>query len=327
MHLKNLYNQKILGYVFLAICLGLVIRHVILHKEQLTELSNFSPIHIVFWVALQLSFHVIAAIKIYIVQKGFGLKGISYGAWLKIYFMNKFIDSNVSQGGKLYRLAVLKKNYNFSYTKSISVSTFMTWYESTLSLGIMLILISLYDQPFVIKNINVFFIILPLFLVALVSPFVGKFLISIVPVKGEKMDWLKNKFTELAESVTQAARRFQFLTVLFSWALFGFLILSLSVHVFFDGLGTDQMTWIQTGLFTATIVSSSILKITPNNLGIIELITGLLAETVGISLGNAIVASGGLRILLYLTVALIAFVVNKFVKLEEVAPETEEGDS
>ena len=311
---KFKYNKKIMGYVLIAVCVLIVVRHVYLHREELHQLSNFSAMHITLWIMCQITFTLVTGIKMLIVHKGFGLKDMALFQWLKIFFISRFIASNVSQGGKVYRYVTLKNTYGFTFTKSIGVSTFLLWYDAAFSLGMLVLFLLAYGEPFVLRNVNILHIIFPLWMLCLCGPFVGTMVVSRLPGTGERMQWVRQKFEELTMSFQQITKNPAFFAVLLMWSGLNFAILCTAMYIFFHGLGITQMTGVQTGLFSATIISSNILSVTPNNVGIMELIIGLLGETVGVTLANTIVASGGLRILMYIITAVLTLIISKFIE-------------
>lgn len=311
---KFKYNKKVMGYLLIAVCVLIVVRHVYMHREELNQLSHFSALHIGLWILCQVSFTLVTGVKMLIVHKGFGLKDISLIKWLKIFFISRFIASNVSQGGKVYRYVVLKNLYGFSFTKSIGVSAFLLWYEAVFSMGMLVLFLLAYRQPFILRNVNILNIILPLWLLCLCGPFVGSMIVTRLPGKGERMEWIRRKFDELTMSFRQITKSPAFFAILLMWSALNFAILCTAMYIFFHGLGIMGMTFIQTGLFSATIISSNILSVTPNNVGIMELIIGLLGETIGVTLANTIVASGGLRILMYVITAVVTLILSKFIE-------------
>ena len=84
-----------------------------------------------------------------------------------------------------------------------------------------------------------------------------------------------------------------------------FIFYALAVYIAFAGIGV-HLNAEASLLFTVVILLNSVVNITPNNIGVMELLYGGLAHAMGLTLGEGVLACGIIRVLGYLLVAGLA---------------------
>lgn len=320
--MKFIWDRKLLGYLLIAVCIVLVTRHILINKSQLQELSKFSLLHIFLWVLINLIHQIVVAFKAMYVCQHLGLKGISKRQWLKIHFTSFFLNHHITQGGKVYRSIVLKNEFQFPYTESIAMATFLVWYEGMFALSITAFSMWFSRINFIFHGVDIAVIFMLLLGGFFVSPFLGRFLLGRLNLRNEKLAWLHRKTTDAAKSIFHCMRSASFIIILTLFSLIAFALLSASTYIFFDGIGVHFNIG-QLYFYSALTLCIFIFQITPNNFGIAELIYGFLGESVGVAFGNTLLMAGALRFLFYLVIAAVTIILNRglaFLKFSKQLP-------
>lgn len=308
------FNRVILQVIIISVCIGIVGWHIVHNREDLVQLTTFSIKHIIalyiFWFVLNL-INAHAALFVY---SELGLKTIKFRQWLKIYFIALYLGSSFWQGGKLYRTIVLKKHFAVSYTSSIVFSLFTGWYRAIISLVVanVFILWSHLDLSF--YGINLFAITFSVLIFGLAIPFVGKRVFPIKGLKGRKILWVQSKILDLFDQIQLCAHP-KILLGLLCYMLITLPLSAGSIYTFYHGFKVS-LSLLETTAFTVVNLIVSAFPITPQNLGVTEIVYGFMSESVGIAFGNSMIVMGGLRLVTMLLMALIALILEKSIDLK-----------
>lgn len=309
MNMSVRWDKKLLGHVLIAVCAVLVIRHILIHKSQLHELAGFSPLHVLLWVFINLMYQIVVAFKAMYICEHLGLKNMGKWQWLRIHLTSLFLSHHITQGGKVYRSVVLKKEFQFPYTEGIAMTTFLVWYEAMFALSTTALAMWFSQINFIFCGVDAAVIIMLLLGGFSVSPFLGRFLLGKLNLKDEKLVWFHRKAADVTEGIFHCMRNISFIMTLTAFSLIAFVLLSFSTYIFFDGIGV-HLNIGRLYFYSALTLCIFVFQITPNNFGITELIYGFLGKNVGVAFGNSLLIVGALRFLFYLIIAVMTICLN-----------------
>jgi len=206
----------------------------------------------------------------------------------------------MTQGAILYRSLYLKNQFGFSYTKSISLNVFFTWFETVLLLVFALIVFSLFDPSFIIGPFSILYFLSISIFVFLITPFIARRCFSTHTGKYQKIQWLFDKFRELAADITDNMKDISFITKFMLYSLVTFILQIAWMSICTQALALDiNLSGIV--LLVVVIQLSGLVRIIPGNLGITELASGAVTEIIGWNLGVGIIISVIQRVVVYLS--------------------------
>jgi len=251
------------------------------------------------------------AYTVYVVFVDLGLKGLGLFGWLRIYLVSRLVNFLVTQGGNLYRLILLKKKYNFSYTNSIGVTTFLVWINALIALMASAYFLAGFERKLYLHGVS----LLSWSVLALVMLLLGPLLIvrSIQSFRRSSI-WQSRAlrpFANIADFFTASLKNGRLLARL--------TILSAIHFCFFVGVNYFSFQAIDQPvdlaivcIFTTAFVFTRYVNVVPGNIGLSELVGGLVSEQMGVGFGNGLLVSGIVRIVEVIMILLIGLIYGQF---------------
>ena len=255
------------------------------------------------------------AYSVYAMLTSAGLKGLNPFGWLRIYFVSRLVNFFVIQGGNLYRLVLLKKKYNFSYANSIGVTALLIWLNASIALLVSSFILATtewrpgdFADNLLVWSVAglVILLLTPLLLVRVVMAFKC---LATLPTK------ILEPALKIADHfvATMKNRRLMMKVTFLSCIHFFFFV---GANYFsFRALG-QTVDVAEVCIFTTVFVFTRYINIVPGNIGLSELVGGLISEQLGIGFGNGLLVSGIVRMIEILTITLFGLFYGKFLLLE-----------
>jgi uncharacterized membrane protein YbhN (UPF0104 family) len=250
------------------------------------------------------------AYAVYIVLVDIGLKNLGPAGWLKIYFVSRLANLFVTQGGNVFRLVILKKKYDFSYTNAIGVTGFLVWINAVIALLASAFFLARAAQTPLILGLSLLHWAGILVLALLIGPSVTAWAIVAFRDSSAWKSRLLRPFGDLAKF---------FISTLKNPSLFSQITILSIVHFIFF-VGVNYFTFRAIGqpiglaavcLFTTAFVFTRYINVVPGNLGVSELVAGLVSEQMGVGFGNGLLVSGIVRIVEVVMILVIGLLYGK----------------
>ena len=298
-----------------AVFVLLIMHFLQVYSADISSIWSLSLLDILLIGIWSLSTYLTYAYSVYAMLTSAGLKDLSPSGWLRIYFVSRLVNFFVIQGGNLYRLVLLKKKYNFSYANSIGITTFLIWLNASIALLVSSYILATMEwrhgdfaDNLLVWSVAglVIFLLTPLLLVRVVMAF--KYLPALP--------------TKILEPVVKIANHF---VVTMKNHPLMLKITFLSCINFFFFVGANYFSFRALGqtvdvvavcIFTTAFVFTRYINIVPGNIGLSELVGGLVSEQLGIGFGNGLLVSGIMRMIEILTIMLFGLFYGKFLLLE-----------
>ena len=298
-----------------AVFVLLIMHFLQVYSADISSIWSLSPLDLLLigiWSFVSYSAY---AYAVYVMLISAGLKNVGPFGWLRIYFVSRVANFLVIQGGNLFRLFVLKKKYGFSYANSIGVTTLLIWLNAAIALlasSYVFATIDLNNDSF---GVSLFaasvlalagVLSLPLIIVSLVKATEN---LQLLPAKiSEPVLKVSNYFVETIKNHRLMAQIFTLSCVHFAFFV--------GVNYFsFRALG-QQVDVAGVCLFTTALVFTRYVNIVPGNLGLSELIGGLVSELLGIGFGSGLLVVGIVRMTEVLIILLFGLVYGKLLILD-----------
>jgi len=265
------------------------------YSADISNLGELSLLEMAMIGAWSMASYTAYAYAVYIVLVDLGLKKLGLGAWLKIYFVSRLVNFFITQGGNLYRLIVLKKNYAFSYTNSVGVTGFMIWSNATAAVLASVIALSSTQPHYELGGFSLLHWSLLLFAALMLVPLVALPFADQKLMSGLARFRLLKPFLDIAEFfVTTVGKRRHFAVITFWSAVhFGFSVGM--IYFTFRAIGSE-VDIVTACVFTTAFVFTRYVNIVPGNLGVSELVGGLLSEQMGVGFSSGLIVTGILRV-------------------------------
>jgi uncharacterized membrane protein YbhN (UPF0104 family) len=304
-----------LQLVLVAVFVLMIVYFLRRYSADISGLQSLSLLDVLLICIWSFVSYTAYAYAVYAMLISAGLKDVDPYGWLRIYFVSRLVNFFVIQGGNLYRLVLLKNKYNFSYANSIGITAFLIWLNASIALLVSsYILATMEWRPGdFVDNLLVWsvaglviLLLTPLLLVKSVTTF-------------KCLATLPTKFLEPALKITD-----HFVATMKNRRLMMKITCLSCIHFFFF-VGASYFSFRAIGqtvdvvavcIFTTVFVFTRYINIVPGNIGLSELVGGLVSEQLGIGFGNGLLVSGIMRMIEILTIMLFGLFYGKFLLLE-----------
>jgi len=309
--------KKIIQFSLITLFLLLIIKYFAHHKDEFYMLKNIRLKSIIQLFVISLVINIAYAINILLVLKKIGLKSIGYLDWFKIYVIARYLNLHITQGKSLYLGYKLKKDYGFSYTKSISTITFLTWFYSFTTLFLCCLLIGLKSNSALAKDQYFFLILMLITLATFLAPFLFRIIFTRFNFKQRPLKWLEEKINDLLSEFHKSAKDPKLILATTSLIAFQFALYLLLISIGFQALNL-HLELSELSLFTVLLMVSKFINIVPGNIGVTEYLCGTLSESITGRLGDGIIMSGILRVVDYVLITILGILFAKtfFTKIQ-----------
>jgi len=245
---------------------------------------------------------IIASSRYLILLREFDLKDIDWKNWFKLYVSGRFISKFIPQGGNIYRGIALKSSKNFPYEQYLVSLVIFSWMDTILNLFLCLILLFLFNPTIMLGSFQATRIIITIsLLICCLTPFLINYIIKRFnnnSVIFKKLENISSKIliNSLKNLKTSSVVKILLLGILSVWVTVG------TFYFAFIFLGlSKEIDIIKILIYVCFIRTSSVLRITPGNFGVQELLFGILTEATGNGVGTGITVSLIIRTITYIT--------------------------
>jgi len=280
------------------------------YSADISNLKELSLLDVAIIGGWSMASYIAYAYAVYIVLVDLGLRKLGLGNWLKIYFVSRIVNFFITQGGNLYRLFVLKKDYGFSYTNSVGVTGFMIWSNATAAVLASVIALASTNLEYRAGGLSLFQWCLLLFVGLTFVPLVAMPFADRNRMSGISRVRIFKPFLEIAEFFVATVKKRRLFSVV---TLLSVIHFCFSVGmIYFTFLAIGQNIDVQIAcVFTTAFVFTRYINIVPGNLGVSELVGGLLSEQMGVGFSNGLIVTGILRVVEILMILLAGLFYGK----------------
>lgn len=316
----RIVTMKIVRIAIMAACFGFIVHYFWAHKNELKLFLNIEPRQILLMCIVYLPILLCVALKNFIILYKFDLKNIPFGDWFKVEVISRFLNLHVQQGSNLYRSVFLKKYYRFPYTHFIGMVSTVTWLEIIFLLSIAVGLVARVYPDSTVFGIPVvgFGVLVVLFVVGL--PYGAKFVLARLHFENKTVVWVGQKLSVVLEHISECSRDRWFLFQQLGLSLIIFSLTVVIIDIAFSVVAI-RPSLAELVIFTVYTQLNGLINITPANLGISELVYGLISKQMGFALGHGIVAYGLIRIFVYLFTGLLVVVFARSISVKKILKE------
>lgn len=225
---------------------------------------------------------------------------LTFQSWFRVFMASRFLNLTVPQAGNVYRGMELKNAYQISYTAYLGSLFASVW----IGLSINFLLSATALALFVRQRITLYGLpAAPMMLAGAIASLGLPMLLSkatrALPLS------LRQRSGVVFESTLAALRDLRFLSAFFAISLASFVVALAAVGIGCAALGLSLEIGLLV-LFQVVLQLTTIVIITPANLGVAEITTGVVGQLLGTGLGAGIVLAALLRLTSVLSLVLLA---------------------
>jgi uncharacterized membrane protein YbhN (UPF0104 family) len=281
------------------------------YSADVSNLQHLSWKSIVTIGAWSIASYTTYAYAVYVVLIKLGLKNLGPLDWIKIYFVSRLVNLFLVQGGNLYRLIILKKRFNFSYTNSIGMTVFLIWINAIVALFISMMALATLRRNPELLGVSLTAWSLVLFIAAACVPMVAAGILRVIRVSTFHKTRVVQHFTCIAEFFAESARANRFFVKVTMLSATHYCLFVGVNYACFQAIGQPLEVPVVC-VFTTAFVFTRYINVVPGNLGVSELVGGLISEQLGVGFGNGLIVTGIVRIVEIVIILLAAMIYGKF---------------
>lgn len=229
---------------------------------------------------------------------------LPYAKWLRFFIVGRFLNQFFPQLGNAYKSIMLKASFNISYTQYISSFVSFNWMDTIFNFLITAAVLIVVEPDFQLFNINGALFILSFLLLIITVPIAVRIVLQTMRIKRPQIAWLILKLTEVFKTSLSNLTNMRYLICFIILGLISFIITACLFHFIFSGIGISAELP-QLVFFYTLHKISSLINITPSNLGVRELAYGILSAEAGYGMVYGIMVSAILRVSNFIMLTII----------------------
>ncbi|MCP4213892.1 MAG: glycosyltransferase [bacterium] len=304
--------RKPLSVLLTLLLMGYIVFYILQHLEDFSAITSIRLTDMGLLMAMVLMSTLVAAVRLLVVMRKFGLPDISFGDWFRIFVLARFFNRLLPQGGNIYRAMKLKREKGYSLKNyTLSFMSF-TWIELVVTFMLISGVIAVFEPDL---KVGVFFA-LPFCLLAMallvVVPAIYRVLVRKVRGGGFLSTSMKQIGLMLEKTIDiKLLAKNVFLCLLsFSLAVVYFYIAFHSLGV---SIGIGALA-----VFTAIMKMGLLISVTPGNIGVLELAYGTLATSFGADFSTGLMVAAVTRTISFIALMMQGALLGGFPLLKEI---------
>jgi uncharacterized membrane protein YbhN (UPF0104 family) len=176
--------------------------------------------------------------------------------------------------------------------------------EISINLIFALIIVLLTNRQLQIADIAAWLFLSGLVIIVIAGPIIADAAIRLFKVQNKTLVWIHSRLSHVFSTAVTSLRDGSYISLITSTTLLAFIITTTMFYVCFLSINV-HISITATIVFLAVLKIADVIVITPGNIGIREIIFGIVTDQIGLSMMEGILASTILRILGTLLVLII----------------------
>jgi len=321
---EGLVRKRISNWGFFIFSTAFIC-YFILYPESLKSLENIRPLDILYLIILHFILLAINTIRFRLILHKCADCYIPLKPWTTLFVQGRFLNIFVPQLGNIYRSVALNQKYNVPYTRYVTTLISMAWISTALNLILAFLLIIILNPELMIGGYNASLLVIILLLAILVGPFAARKTFS--TFFGSSTKRFVKKIDEALVVTTSSIQDTSWLWKVLFLSTLVFFFASLTVYLCFGMLGATPKAG-EAALFYSILQLSTIIRLTPGNVGPQELAFGLLGSQSSVGMSIGILSSTLFRIGGIIVLTISAFILGIVNTLRQgITPEDDDNQS
>jgi uncharacterized membrane protein YbhN (UPF0104 family) len=249
------------------------------------------PSQTLVWLALLFALsQLLLAFRLSLTIAFCGGAGVPMRVWLRLIAVGQLLNTAAPQLGSVYRAVVLKREHGVSYLAYASGLLAFVWLDLVFGVLLASTIIAVLEPTLRVRGIPVLLGLLLLLAVLITSPSLGARLLSMFSVKGGFIAKAHARAVAALATVHSVLRAPGFLLRYMLLTVFVTLEQVTTLWLLFRAVGAD-LPVVTLLLFQVIFKISTQVVVTPGNLGVTEILFGLLSHGVASTLEQGLAVS------------------------------------
>lgn len=301
---RRVSARKAVSIGVALLCCCYIFYHFYRHQGDLRVLAGLSPAVVLGMLSLRLVQYLLQSRRHHIIVQGCSGSPIPYRDWLSIYTVGQFLNLAFAQLGNIYRCTRLKEDYQIPYARYVGSVLFAAWAGIVASLFLTVIVLGAAASPKVGGALTAWLLAGVLMGIIAVPPALACSSL-LVRFRREHCAWLRGRLAEVIEAGRSTVVRFGSLGQVIALGMAIFIVSCAALRLGFYGLGVE-VGLAEIVLFGMLMQLSTLMMITPGNVGVQELLLGVVGLYLDTGFGQVILVSALLRALDFGSIAVLA---------------------
>lgn len=293
---RNSPLRKALRWFIALAALAYVAWFLLANREGVGSLPTLRPDMLAAAVLLQALSMVVSSCRYHIVLQKCSEKPVPFLAWTRLFLLGQFANMMVPQAGNVLRGVRLKQDWGVSYTRYVSSYISFQWIDTALTLVLAAGVILATRPGFRIGSFNAVGLLGVIFAAVVLGPFLARGGLRRWSVRPGWAAWAHGRASQAIDLAVASAHDPVYMAKMVATGVLGFVMLAATVYSGFACLDIYP-TLSATALFCVLLRIGLILQITPGNIGVRELVWGVLGELTQIGKGPSLWAALLFRII------------------------------
>lgn len=273
-----------------ALAMGFVVYKLASDPETLARILSV-PSTTLIWLALLFALsQVLLALRLSLAVAHCGGAGVPARVWLRLIAIGQLLNTAAPQLGSVYRAVVLKREQGVSYLAYASGLLAFVWLDLVFGVLLASTIIALLEPGLNLRGVPVLVGLLLLLGVVIAAPSAGARLLSLFSVRSGFFAKAHARAVTALATVHSVLRAPRFLLRYLLLTLFVTLEQVTTLWLLFGAVGAD-LPVVTLLLFQVVFKISTQVVVTPGNLGVTELLFGLLSHGVASTLEQGLAVS------------------------------------
>ena len=298
-------RRKALQWLLLLLCMGFIVHFFCTNQKVLSVLLEIRPAQLVALIVFHFVYLALHGYRYKLVLEKCSERLIGFRPWFRLYILGRFANVVIPQAGNVYRSVRLKEDYGVTYTRYISAFFSLAWMSTCFNLLVALSVVRLVNPSLRVGPLPATQLLLGLAVLFAGIPILLEVLFRIVTVHTPYLAWLHAKLGEVLRVSVRNLREGGYTAGVF---LVGFVMSAQACVIFylcFHAIGI-RVGPAEVVLFYVLLQLTTYLALTPGNLGVQEIVFGILGEQLQIGMGEGMLVSVLLRVLGYIALFALA---------------------
>lgn len=309
--MKQRQIKALIRWMIAILCVGYIIVSFWRQRAHLELAFRLNPPLLLLAVSLLIIYYFLYSYRYLLVIEKCSGTHVPYWGWFRLCVLGLFLNKFVPQMGNIYRGVRLKKDYQVTYTRYISVYLSFAWMDTCLNMVLATLVMVIAQPDLQVSGINAVLLLAGLAVILVVLPIILLKVFQLIESKIHRVFWIQSKLSEVFEVTVRNLHDLRYLLNVIFFGLLTFMEISTVLYTCFRCLGLP-ITFPAIVIFYALYKINTYVNITPGNIGIQELAYGILSELLHIGMAEGIVAATVFRILTYIVLSALVLPMGGF---------------
>ena len=296
MNTRRQILTKIVRWSIFLLCTAYIVRFFALNTDDIMLVTRLKPLAVTGIVVLSALAHLIFCFRFQAVLKKCTGKSVPFFHWLRLVVLGRFLTLLTPQAGNVYSSIMLKKHYGIPHTRYISSFFSFVWTDTCVNVLVAMVLVLLVQPQLTIGGISAIYLLVGIFLVVFLVPVIIEWILSTMTFNNPRLVWIHGRLSEMFGISMGNIKDPAFMAKFLAGGLLAFADAIGVFYICFRSLDLP-VSIPALALFYVVMRLSTLIVLTPGNLGVREIAYGIIGKNLNITMGQGILISMIIRVI------------------------------